>query len=88
MSEFMDRARAEAERRWPGCDRFLAGVQWSVEQEPTDAEIEVVARALFEDEVGPGNIAYYWGDQPDVRQYWLDSARAVLIAAQKVRAGQ
>ena len=105
MSEFMDRARAEAERRWPGCalhqdcehqmrdefqkrDRFLAGAQWSVEQEPTDAEIEVVARALFEDEVGPGNIAYYWGDQPDVRQYWLDSARAVLLAAQKVRAGQ
>ena len=90
MSEFMDRARAEAERRWPGCDRFLAGVQWSVEQEPTDAEIEVVARALFEDEVGPGNIAYYWGDRrdTDLRQHWLDLARAVLLAAQKVRAGQ
>lgn len=100
MSEFMDRARAEAEQTidhmgegaWADGVRYgiYVGVASAAEQEPTDAEIEVVARALFEDEVGPGNIAYYWGDRrdTDLRQHWLDLARAVLLAAQKVRAGQ
>lgn len=54
MSDFADRARAEAERRWPGpnivmpsgwhekgmVSGFVLGALWAAEQEPSDAEVE------------------------------------------------
>ena len=109
MSEFMERARAEAERRWPGCalhrdcehqmrdefqkrDRFLTGAQWAVEQEPTDQE-----RIALVDSLDWAIRGTTDGDRIDldteipvgeVMRLIEEGARAALIAAQKVRAGQ
>lgn len=100
MSEFMDRARAEAEGRWSvialgreqatRCrNAFADGAGWAAHQRPTDEELDAVARAMFTAELAPGGVAYEsdWND-PDLRRYWQDAARAALRAAQKVRAGQ
>lgn len=45
MSDFMERAEAEAERR--ACRRaFLAGVRWALDQEPSDVEVDAAAEEL------------------------------------------
>ena len=94
MSEFMERARAEAEQTidhmgegaWADGVRYgiYVGVASASEQGPTDAEVEVVAKRLFRlISIGQWDKADV-GVTNDVRR----DARSILFAAQKVRAGQ
>lgn len=86
MSEFMDRARAEAEQTidhmgegaWADGVRYgiYVGVASAAEQEPTDAEVEAADKA-FHEVIMSGE----WVTQEQ-------AIRAALRAAQKVRAGQ
>lgn len=98
MSKFKDRAEDEAARRdredsdWYARQAdllFVDGAIWAARQPPTDAEVEAAAQAMFTAELAPGGVAYEsdWND-PDLRRYWQDAARAALRAAQKVRVGQ
>lgn len=83
MSEFMDRARAEAEQTidhmgegaWADGVRYgiYVGVASAAEQEPTEAEVQAGAVALAGERFA---------------SHAMDDARAVLRAAQKVRVGQ
>ena len=66
MSDFADRARAEAGRRWPGpsivmpsgwhekgmASGFVLGALWAAKQVPSDAEVEAGARAYLDDQSG------------------------------------
>ncbi|MGW9825084.1 hypothetical protein ACUXNS_000068 [Brevibacterium pityocampae] len=101
MSEFMDWHKkatavstalyAEGDRRRLGAySGFLYGVgsalTWASEQEPTDAEVEAAAKAFHDHECVCGDLRH--PDFPEGETYFRDLARAALIAAQKVRAGQ
>jgi len=54
--------------------------------EPTEAEIEVVARALRAEE-WKGHAPSWEKESPSSQQYWRDSARAALSAFLKARTG-
>ena len=105
MSEFMDRAKAEAEQTidhmgegaWADGVRYgiYVGVASAAEQEPSDEEVDAAARALCDITYGLDwpRLVDGWKNKPypdfphlvdDLR----DQARAALLAAQKVRAGQ
>ena len=78
MSEFMDRARAEAEGR---------GAGWAEHQRPNDAAVEAVAEVIYLRMPRSGDEDY--ADLPEAwKKVYRDHARAALLAAQKVRAGQ
>ena len=97
MSEFMDRARAEAEQTidhmgegvWTDGVRYgiYVGVASAAEQEPTDAEIEATAETVYLQLPTSRNEDFV--DLPEVwKNVHRNFARAALLAAQKVRAGQ
>ena len=95
MSEFMDRARAEAARRdeadsdWYAREAgllFADGAQWATEQKPTDDEVMEAARAIVPTLDVWGRA---WGEaSAKARIRAIPLARSALAAAQKVRAGQ
>lgn len=55
---------------------------------PTDAEVEAAARELYMcdwSKDGFQDLEYVWDEEgPEYQQLYLDSARAVLVAARKV----
>ena len=98
MSEFMDRARAEAEGRWSvialgreeatRCrNAFADGAGWAAHQPPTDKEVDAAAEVIYLRSLHGRDEEY-----PDLPESWKkfyrDHVRAALRAAQKVRAGQ
>lgn len=103
MSEFMDRARAEADRRdiidtdWYAREAgllFADGAQWASEQEPTDAEVEAACRAFYE-ATNPhldSSMQLSWdrliASDSDVAENYRRAFMPALLAAQKVRAGR
>lgn len=97
MSEFMDRARAEAEQTidhmgegvWTDGVRYgiYVGVASAAEQEPTDTEVEAVAkviylRSLHSRDEDYANLPEAW------KKVYRGEACAALLAAQKVRVGR
>ena len=103
MSEFMDRARAEAERRWPGCalhqvcehqmrDEFQERDRFLTgaqwASEQEPTDAEVEAAArVIVFQFDYGQ--RQWDDASEqARSQALYEARDALRAAQKVRAGQ
>ena len=97
MSEFMDRARAEAEQTidhmgegvWTDGVRYgiYVGVASASEQEPTDEEVEAAAYELYRRSY---RMTWVSWDQlrPYVKTPFRSAGRAALRAAQKVRAGR
>ena len=98
MSEFMDRAKAEAEKEWRVFgtttlgnyrmhEAFGRGALWASEQEPTDEEVEAVAEVIYLRMPRSGDEDY--ADLPEAwKKVYRDHARATLLAVQKVRTGQ
>ena len=103
MSEFMERARAEAEQTidhmgegaWADGVRYgiYVGVASASEQEPTDAEVEAACRAFYEatnPRMDP-SMQLSWdrlnAGDPAVAENYRRALMPALLAAQKVRVG-
>ena len=97
MSEFMERARAEAEQTidhmgegaWADGVRYgiYVGVASAAEQEPTDEEVEAAAYEIYRRSYRMTEVS--WDRlRPYVKTPFRSAGRAALLAAQKVRAGQ